>query len=280
MEKAHPLELNVSETAQIAELAQIVDGQPDVSQVSSIDLEKLAREYRTQRIIFETARDVYDQIQESWQGSRELLIGQLVALVEQFITSDLIHITPTLYQQDDLRRRLTITLNMTKVVQHIWESIQFENTERLELVFDPECPIRSTADMVPWYTGKPCEYTAHSHINMCVYDSTWEASEAFELDRNSLVESWVKNDHLGYEVLYVYRGVVRKYRPDFIIRFKSGNMLALETKGEPDGQSQAKRRALEQWVEAVNQHGGFCRWSAAVSTNPGDIKDILARHGW
>ena len=150
--------------------------------------------------------------------------------------SDLIHITPALYQQDDLRRRLTITLNMTKVVQHIWESIRFENTESRELVFDPERPIRSTTDMAPWYTGKPCEYTAHSHINMCVYDSTWEASEAFELDRNPLVESWVKNDHLGYEVLYVYRGVVRKYRPDFIIRFRSG-------KGAGAGDQRAAGRA-------------------------------------
>ena len=120
-------------------------------------------------------------MKESWQGSRQLLIAQLVSLIEKFIMSGLIHITPMLYQQDDLRRRLTVTLNMTKVVQHIWESIRFENTERLEPVFDPEHPIRSTTDMAPWYTGKPCEYTARSHINICVYDSTWEASEAFEL---------------------------------------------------------------------------------------------------
>ena len=60
----------------------------------------------------------------------------------------------------------------------------------------------------------------------------WEASEAYELDRNPLVNAWVKNDHLGFEVLYVYRGVVRKYRPDFIIRLKTGNMLVLETKGQ------------------------------------------------
>ena len=278
LEKTHPLELNASETAQIAELARVVDGQPDVSAVSNIDLENIAREYRTQRIIFETARDVFDQMQESWQGSRQLLIAQLVSLVEKFIMSGLIHITPMLYQQDDLRRRLTITLNMTKVVQHIWESIRFENTERLEPIFDPERPIRSTTDIAPWYTGKPCEYTAHNHINMCVYDSTWEASEAFELDRNPLVESWVKNDHLGYEVLYVYRGVVRKYRPDFLIRYKSGKMLALETKGQEDDQSRAKRRALGEWTRAVNQHGGFGQWSADISYNPADIKDILAKH--
>ena len=36
--------------------------------------------------------------------------------------------------------------------------------------------------MTTWYTSKPCERTARSHINFCVYDSTWEASEAFELD--------------------------------------------------------------------------------------------------
>ena len=277
-DKTRPLVINASETAQIAELARIVDGQPDVSQINSIDLENLAREYRTQRIIFEAARDVFDQMKGSWTGSNELLIGQLVRLVEQFITSDLIHITPPLFYQDDLRRRLTITLNMTKVVQHIWESIQLENTERLEPVFDPERPIKSTGDMRPWFTSKPCGPTTNSHINHCVYDSTWEASDAFELDRNDVVKSWVKNDHLGFEILYVHRGVVRKYRPDFIVRLESGDMLVLETKGQQDEQTDAKRRALELWVRAVNQHGGFGKWSAEMATTPGQIKGILARY--
>jgi type III restriction enzyme len=132
--------------------------------------------------------------------------------------------------------------------------------------------------MATWYTGKPCHFTNRSHVNMCVFDSTWEDSEAFELDHNPLVEAWVKNDHLGVEVLYVYRGVVRKYRPDFLIRFKSGNMLVLETKGQEDAQSNTKRAALKHWTQAINQHGGFGRWSFDESTNPGDIKDILARH--
>ena len=277
-EQMERLELNAGETAQVAELAQIVDGKPDVSKLTSIDLEPLAHEYRTQKIIFEAARDVYDQMQASWSGNRESLIGQLVRLVEQFLLSDKLLITPPLFYQDDLRRRLIITLNMTKVVRHVWESVRINNTERLEPVFDRDHPIRSTSNMATWYTGKPCHYTDRSHINMCVYDSTWEASEAFELDHNPLVDAWVKNDHLGFEVLYVYRGVVRKYRPDFIIRLKSGNMLVLETKGQPDEQSYSKRRALEQWTQAVNQHGGFGRWSSDVSYNPGDIKDILSNH--
>ena len=276
--RAEPLELNASETAQVAELAQIVDGKPDVSKLTSIDLEPLAREYRTQKIIFETARDVYDQMKASWSGSRESLIAQLVKLVEQFILSDRLSITPPLFYQDEIARRLLITLNMSRVVQHVGNAVNFENTERLEPVFDRSHPIRSTTDMSTWYTGKPCHFTDRSHVNMCVFDSTWEASEAYELDHNPLVDAWVKNDHLGFEVLYVYRGVVRKYRPDYIIRLKTGNMLVLETKGQPDQQTQAKRRTLEQWTQAVNQHGGFGHWVDAVSTDPGDVKDVLAKH--
>ncbi|HUE74806.1 MAG TPA: DEAD/DEAH box helicase family protein [Pirellulaceae bacterium] len=272
------LELNAAQTARVAELAPILEGKPDVTKIAQIDLERLAKEFRTQKIIFEAARDVYEQMQKDWKGSREFLLAQLVRLVEQFIRSDRITIIPGLFSQDDLKRRLIITLNMTKVVQHISQAIRFENAERLEPVFDRARPIRSTGDMGTWYTSKPCERTAHSHINFCVFDSTWEATEAFEVDRNPDVGTWVKNDHLGFEILYVYRGVVRKYRPDFLIRLSSGTCLVLETKGKDDEQNRTKRRFLGEWVDAVNQHGGFGRWAWDVSFNPGDIKDILARH--
>ena len=278
LERVTTLELDASQTSKHAELASVVEGKPDITTMGAIDLEKLAKEFRTQRIIFETARDVYDQMQTNWQGGRAYLLAQLVRLVEQFIRSDRINITPALFVPDDLKRRLIITLNMTKVVQHIWEAIRFENTEKLEPVFDRDHPIRSTGDMGTWYTGKPCEPTVKSHINFCVYDSTWEASESFELDRNAAVAAWVKNDHLGFEVLYVYRGVVRKYRPDFLIRLGSGDMLILEVKGRDRDQDRTKRRFLEEWVNAVNTHGGFGRWTWAVSTTPGDIPDILAQH--
>jgi type III restriction enzyme len=276
--RVQPLELNASQTAKLAELAPILEGKPDVTKIAQIDLERLAREFRTQRIIFEVARDVYDAMQKDWKGSKEVLLAQLVRLVEQFIHSDRIAILPALFSQDDLKRRLIITLNMTKVVQHIGEAIRFENAESLEPVFDRDRPIRSTGDMGTWYTGKPCERTRRSHINFCVYDSTWEATEAFELDRNPDVAAWVKNDHLGFEILYVYRGVVRKYRPDYLIRMKAGGYLVLEVKGQDNEQNQAKRSSLDMWVKAVNAHGGFGSWSWDVSRNPGDIKDILAKH--
>ncbi len=277
-QKTAPLELDAAQTAQIAELAPIVEGKPDITKIESIDLEKLAREFRIQRIAFETARDVYDQIEADWRGGREMLLAQLVRLVEGFVRSDKIRIAPELFHRDDLKRRLVITLNMTKLVQHIWEAVRFENAETVEPVFDRDRPIRATGDMRTWYTGKPCEYTRRSHINFCVLDSTWEGSDAFALDHADEVAAWVKNDHLGFEVFYVHRGVVRKYRPDFLVRLKSGGMLVLETKGRDSGRDRTKRRFLGEWIEAVNGHGGFGRWSQDVSRRPGDIRDILARH--
>ncbi len=275
--KALPLELDAAQTTQVAELAPILEGKPDVSKINRIELERLAREFRTQRIIFETARDVFDQMKHTWKGSREVLLAQLVLIVEQFINSDRIRISPPLFYQDELSGRLIITLNMSRIVQHAWEAIRQENTERLTPIFDRDHPIRVTGDVRLWYTGKPCECTRKSHINVCVYDSTWEASDAFALDESEDVAAWVKNDHLGFEVLYVHRGVVRKYRPDFLVRLQSGDLLILETKGQETDQDKVKWRYLDEWTQAVNAHGGFGRWRWAVAKAAGEIRDILLR---
>ena len=275
--QVRPLALDAAQTAQVAELAPIIAGKPDVTKINRIELERLAQEFRTQRIIFETARDVFDQMKHTWQGSREVLLAQLVRIVEQFIRSHRIAISPPLFYQDELRRRLIITLNMSRVVQHVWEAVRQENTERLVPVFDRDHPIRSTGEMRTWYTGRPCARTQKSHINVCVYDSTWEASDAFALDNSDAVAAWAKNDHLGFEILYVYRGVVRKYRPDFLVRLKSGDMFVVETKGQDTEQDRVKRRYLDEWTQAVNAHGGFGCWRWAVAHHPGEIRDILAQ---
>ncbi len=184
---------------------------------------------------------------------------------------------PPLFNQDEIRQRILIVLNMSKVVHHIWEAIRFENTESITPVFDKDYPIRSTGDMGTWWTGRPNEAVAKSHINRCVYDSRWEASESYELERNPNVAAWVKNDHLGYEILYVFKGVVLKYRPDFIIRLTNGTHLVLEVKGQDTQQDRTKRSFLEEWVKAVNQHGGFGKWACAVSTHPQDVAWILEK---
>ena len=93
-----------------------------------------------------------------------------------------------------------------------------------------------------WYTGKPNEYTQKSHINRCVLDSAWKTSTAFKLDHDKNVVAWVKNDHLGFEIPYIFNGVVHKYRPDFLIKMENGNFLILEVKGQEKDPGQVKER--------------------------------------
>jgi type III restriction enzyme len=270
------LVLDAADVTLLAELAPVIEGKPDISQISEIDLLALGRRFRTQQIVFATASNVFDQIQPDWQGNREQLLAQLVRLVEQVITGDRITVHPALYDRDPLRRRIVLTMHMSRLVQHIWQALRFANAEALAPVFDTEHPLRSTADMRTWATSKPCHPTVHSHINMCVYDSTWEATEAYQLERSPHVASWVKNDHLGFEIHYTYRGVVHKYLPDFLVGLVDGRMLILEVKGQDDDEQRTKRQFLDEWVRAVTTHGGFGAWSWAVSRRPLDVLDILA----
>lgn len=280
-EKLSPLELDAIKIPMLAELAPVVEGQPDVTKIKSIDLENLEKKFRMQRIIFEAARDVYDQVQPNWKGGKVALLAQLIRLVEKFIMrSDMIRITAgTLVAPSNIPRKLILTLCMTKVVQHIiLEAVRFQNTQKLDIVFDQDRPICSTGDMHTWYTCKPCEPTKRSHINYCVYDSTWEAADASILDASPEVDAWAKNDHLGFEILYTHRGVIRKYRPDFLIRLRSGTILILETKGEETERTRTKHKFLQEWVKAVNEHGGFGHWSCDISRAPGELHEILRRH--
>ncbi|MDP3298203.1 MAG: DEAD/DEAH box helicase family protein, partial [Thermodesulfovibrionia bacterium] len=170
MEKVKPIELNAYDTAKLVEMAPIIEGKPDITKISEIDLEDLGKKFRLQKIIFETARDIYDQMTPTWKGNKEFLLSQLIRIVERFIASDKIQINPPLFYQDNIKHRILILLNMSKIVQHIWEEIRYENTESLEPIFDNDNPIRSTGDMRTWYTGKPCAHTKKSHINFCVFD--------------------------------------------------------------------------------------------------------------
>jgi len=271
------LVLDAYDSPTIAELAPIIEGKPDVTRITEINLRERGEEFRMQKNIFRAASYVFDQMQSTWKGSRDYLLAQLIRLVERFIESDRLRVDPPIFDRDDLRRRIVITLSMSKVVEHVKQAIHFGNTESLVPIFDTQRPIRATGDMLPWYTGKACEHTKKSHINIAVFDSRWEASEAFELDRSEHVRSWVKNDHLGFEITYSFRGVIHKFRPDYLVRLANGKMLILEVKGQDDQQQQTKREFLAEWTRAVNGHGGFREWTWAVSRNPTDIHEILPK---
>lgn len=278
-DKVSVLEIDPYESITEAELAAIIAGKANEKVRSAIGLEKIAKETRIQTIVFRIASTIYNsEKRPEWKGSKEIFLAQVVRLVGLFIDSDKIRIKHDLFHQDDSKRKILIILNMSKIIQHIWSAIRAENTQRLTAIFDKERPIRSTSDVRTWYTSKPCEWVEKSHISHCVYDSGWEASEAYFLDKSESVSSFVKNDHLGFFILYNYKGVIRKYYPDFMIQLINGEYLILETKGVDSQQNKTKRDFLNDWVNAVNTHGGFGKWHWAVSFHPSDMAEILNRN--
>lgn len=88
----------------------------------------------------------------------------------------------------------------------------------------------------------------------------------------------MKNDHLGFEILYIWQGFVKKYRPDFLIRLANGVNLVLEVKGQDTQENRSKRQFLGEWMKAVNEHGGFGAWAADVVLNPKEVLGILRKH--
>jgi type III restriction enzyme len=276
MKKVKTLELDPYQSITEAEIAAMIAGKPNPAALTEIDLKEIAEKFRTQSIVFRIASTIYNsEKRPDWKGSKEAFLIQLIRIVEQFISSDKISIKNPLFNQEETRRRILIMLNMNKVIQHIWNEIRTNNTMELTPVFDKEKPFLSTADVRTWWTSKPCENFSKSHINFTVVDSDWEFLEARNVNDQSDVISFVKNDHLGFAILYNHEGVIRKYYPDFIIKFKNGQHLILETKGQDTDQDKTKRAFLDEWCKAINQHGGFGAWRWAVSFDPNDLDAII-----
>ena len=271
--KLDPANIRVS-----ADLAPALGGAADMGKAVSIDLEKIPEEFRQQRLLFVAARKAFAAIASQFSGSKEVLIQQLVRLVEQFFASDRLNI-PSLFHQEPVSKRVLIGLAMDDIVQHVVAQVQQQNAERLEPVFDPEFPIGSTRTMRTWYSTKPVIETVKSQISYAVSDSTWEAYTTQILEKRAEVVSYAKNDHLGFQVYYLWRGSRRKFVPDYVITLANGKRMVLEIKGEDSDQNRAKRLALDAWVRAVNARGGFGVWCwDVVKGEPSKVDDVIIHH--
>lgn len=271
--KLDPANIRVS-----ADLAPALGGATDMGKAVSIDLEKIPEEFRQQRLLFVAARKAFAEMASQFSGSKEVLIQQLVRLVEQFFESDRLNI-PSLFHQEAASRRVLIGLAMDDIVQHVVAQVQQQNAERLEPVFDPEYPIGSTRTMRTWYSTKPVIETVKSQISYAVSDSTWEAYTTQILEKRAEVASYAKNDHLGFQVYYLWRGSRRKFLPDYLITLAKGKRMVLEIKGEDSDQNRAKRLALDAWVRAVNARGGFGVWCwDVVKGEPSKVDDVIIHH--
>lgn len=99
-----------------------------------------------------------------------------------------------------------------------------------------------------------------------------------ELERNKNVISWVKNDHAGFVIKYMYNGTVHDCLPDFLIKLRNGVPLFLEIKGMDDHRNKTKRKYLKEWIKVVNEDGNYGTWACDVAFRPMDVRQIIGKH--
>ncbi len=276
-DKLETLILSPEDTPTVVEVAPTIDGRPKFDQISEINLDKLAEEHRLQKAKLQAAVRLHENFGKNWQGDPGSHIGQLMQIIDKFLESDKLLIKVPEFSGTEKLKNIIIALNIQKIVNHINAFIRSSSSEFPIAVLDPVRPKRSTATAPVWWTSKRTQPVKKSQISHIVVDSSWEGSLAFELERGRIPNliSWVKNDHLGFEIFYLWQGQTHTYYPDYIIRFKNDRYLILEVKGQATERDKVKWQAAKEWIKAVNANGNFGEWEFKVLDDLKNLFDVV-----
>ena len=181
------------------------------------------------------------------------LFGHFVTLVLGFVERKALAYPPA--QKSDV----FLAPNYSRMQEILLEHLTVSGTEGLRPRFEHHRPVGSTSD-VDYTTRKDPMPVQRSHLNFVVADSQWERIAATVMDKHPRVQSFVKNSGLGFAIPYTLRGTAHDYLPDFVVKLPTERHLVVEIKGIRDEQSDAKKRAAQQWCEAVSGDGSFGRW--------------------
>lgn len=276
-DKIKPLELSALDCPTVVELAPVIENKPKIDAISEIDLDELAEKSRYQTNLLKGAVQLHEIFGKNWKGDVGSHIQQATRIIQDFIESKHLIIKLPDFEGRDRLKKIIIALNIQKIINHVGNLIRSSSVETPTIILDPVKPVRSTATAMTWYTTRPYIDTIKSQINYLVVDSAWEGKLGMDLDIDRIqnVTAWVKNDHLGFEIYYLWQGQIRTYYPDFIIKFGEDRYLILEVKGQKDAQDEAKWLATEEWVKGVNAHGSFGNWEFNVIEKLEDLYEVV-----
>lgn len=270
-----PMTISAENHPTLVEVAPVIEGKPDFSKISQVNLGALADQYRFESELMRAVVQLVERNKDNWPGDNGNKFTQLYSLVESFIESPKLIIKGPV--ADEKFKRILITLNMQKIVEHIQQFIQQSSKEQPVPIFDQVRPVRSTRHAFTWYTSKPVMPTVHSQISHMVVDSEWESRLGIALEQGRIKDlvSWVKNDHLGFEIHYIYQGEYHTYYPDFIVKLEGDRYILIEVKGQKTDKDKAKWASAQEWIDAVNVANKFGRWEFKVLENPDDIFEVV-----
>ena len=245
------------------------------------------REVRDQEIAFHLAGRVMARFLTDGQDPKPWYFPQVLRITKDWLAQCVT------CKGDTFPGLLLIAENADQAARLIFhESISSQPGNRAEILrpmLRSQDPAGTTAD-VDFFTTKEVYPTSEErcHVNFVALDgphgNTWEEGVAELLESLPQVAAYVKNDHLGFTVPYVFQGRSRQYLPDFLVRLKpleddeETRILIVEVSGshKPPGPTKEKAdTARNLWVPAVNNHGGFGRWSYCELKDPAEFRQDL-----
>lgn len=135
---------------------------------------------------------------------------------------------------------------------------------------------RGSTLFVDFHTTKPIYPLTKCHLNAMVADTQkWEQSAAFLLDSHPGVTKWVKNERLGFFIPYRNKGLPARYLPDFVVVTDIDLNVVVEIKGQVTDGADAKAKAAQRWVDAVNRLGQYGQWKYLLVTDPSRMAELL-----
>jgi type III restriction enzyme len=274
-----PLRVEQAQVALWTRSAGIAGAEEDV------DLREVFASRRAQEVAYRIAREVVDVHLRVGEDRRPWLFPRVVELTRRWLDEKV--------ELDDGLSVgfLTLAEPQRLAAEAVHDAIVTQpgsRRERLRPVLRRFDPVGSTAD-VSFLTRKPAIETTRSEVSHVVLDgwggNTWEQVLALECEQLRDVAAYVKNDHVGLVIPYVYKGVTHSYLPDFLLRLRPRDddgalvrTLIVEVSGgqKSPGPTRVKAStARDRWCTAVNNHGGFGRWGYIEITDMPTVRDRL-----
>jgi len=227
------------------------------------------KDVRPSSVLFELTAHLVQTHWKDADGEPNLnLFGQLKRVAREWLDHHLVCKGGTYPAQ--LRYKTLADMACQRIVAGI---VRAHSGDRpITAVLDPYNPTGTTAS-VNFNTSRAERWetdSQRSHINWALWESSWEAELCRVVEKHPRVRAYVKNNGLGFEVPYAFKGEARHYRPDFIVLVDDGHgeddllRLIIEIKGYRGEDAKDKKATMEtQWIPAVNHARRFGRWAFA-----------------